>query len=134
MKYIFFFLGLFSYFTYAAGLKEENILYIDKVHISDEQLFFLDQDDVLPDKSQIRILSYFLLSSKSGERWATVTFENLSSGQRILEKDDITAIFANGEKKPPINLKQKFSGNQKITLNLNFGVNKFPILSLYTRN
>ena len=113
MKYIFFFLGLFSYFTYAAGLKEENILYIDKVHLSDEKLFFPNQDDVIPDKSQIKILSYFLLSSKSGERWATVTFENLSNGQRILEKNDITAIFANGEQKPPINLKQKFSGNQK---------------------
>ena len=120
--------------NYADGLKEEYILSIDKPIISHENLFFPNQDEVQPDKSDIQIISYILLSSKSGERWATVTFENLSKGQRILTKRNILAILANGKKKSPLNLKQKFAGNEKITLNLNFGINKFPILSLYARN
>ena len=132
--YIGLILSLACLYVYAETLNEQDILFIDKPVISHEDLFFPNQDDENPNKSDVKILSYFLLSSKSGERWATVTFENLSKGQRIFAKQNILAIFANGEKRPPINLKQKFSGNETITLNLNFGTSKFPILSLYTRN
>ena len=118
----------------ADSIESEDILSIDKPAMSVSDLYFPDSEDIQPDKSDFKILSTILLSSKSGKRVATITFKNMSSGQRILTSKQILAVFANGHKKSPLTIKQTFSGNQKISLKLNFGLSNFPILAVYTRN
>ena len=118
----------------ADGLKHEDILTIETPKVTVTDLHFPETEDIQPDESDFKIASIILLSNKSGERLSTVTFENLSNGQRILSKEHILAILANGQKKHPFNVKQKFSGRQRISLTLNFGVSKFPILTVYTKN
>ena len=120
--------------AHAGELNHKTILTIDKPGIQPEDLHFPNDENIQPEKSDIEIVSYILLSSEAGERRATVTFANTSNGQRILEKHHILALYANGERRPPLFFKQKFSGREKITLDLNFGASKFPILSVYTRN
>ena len=118
----------------ADNIKSSDILSIDKPAISVSDLYFPDSQDIQPDKSDFKILSTLLLSSKSGKRVATITLKNLSSGQRILTNKQILAVFANGQKKAPLTFKQTFSGNQKISLSLNFGISNYPILDVYTNN
>lgn len=127
-------LQIFLIPVHADNDRTYDILTIDKPPVSHDDLYFPDTDDVHPDDSDFKILSSILLSSTSGQRSATVTFKNLSSGQRILNHKQVLAIFANGQKRSPLSFKQKFSGNQKITLNLNFGISTYPILSVYTNN
>lgn len=129
-----FLLLVYSILAQADYIRSNDILTVDKPPTSSEDLYFPETDDIQPDKSDFKIISTILLSSTSGKRAATVTFRNLSSGQRILNNKQILAVFANGHKKSPSSFKHKFSGNQKITLNLNFGISTYPILSVYTNN
>ena len=118
--------------TNAHDLKHDQVLTIDNPPAQLEDLSFPETESIQPDKSDFKIKSIILLSNTSGERHATVTFENTANGQRILTSDHVLAIFADGQKVSPKNLKHKFSRKQQITLNLNFGVRKFPILTVYT--
>ena len=127
-------LFLFSVTVYADNTDADNVLTIDKPSISQTDLYFPETEHIQPDKSDFKIISSILLSSKSGKRTATVTFKNTSSGQRIMTNKDVLAVFANGQKKSPLTFKQKFSGKQKLSLNLNFGSSTYPILSVYTLN
>ena len=117
--------------VYAA---DSTMLLVDRAIPGSDQLRFLDEEELLPEPGDFKILSSILMSSVSGERWATVTFKNTSAHQRIFTQDHILATFANGGKARPLHLKQVFEGHQVISLTLNFNVHKFPIVWLHTRN
>jgi len=109
-------------------------LQIDESIPESVNLEFSDASNLEPKISEFEILSSILMSNSSGERWATVTIKNLSSDQRLLDRDHIIAIFANGEKRNPIQAKHKFSGKEEISMIINFGQSKFPILRVSVRN
>ena len=111
-----------------------TMLLVDRSIPGTDQLRFLDEDDLLPEPGDFEILSSILMSSVSGERWATITFRNTSAHQRIFTQDHILATFANGGKARPLHIKQVFEGHQVISLTLNFNVHKFPIVWLNTRS
>ena len=111
-----------------------TMLLVDRSIPGTDQLRFLDEEELLPEPGDFEIVSSILMSSVSGERWATVTFRNSSPHQRIFTQDHILATFANGGKARPLHLKQVFEGHQVISLTLNFNVHKFPIVGLNIRS
>ena len=111
-----------------------TMLLVDRSIPGTDQLRFLDEEELRPEPGDFEILSSILMSSVSGERWATITFKNTSPSQRIFTQDHILATFANGSKARPLHIKQVFEGHQVISLTLNFNVHKFPIVWLNTRS
>lgn len=135
-KKILVFLSLFviHFSTFAANKPENYTLTIDESIADTVHLNFSDDKVLLPEMGEFKIMSSILMSNPSGERWATITLKNLSSYQRLLDKEHIVAIFANGERRYAIHAKQKFDGKEETTLVINFGESKFPILRLIVRN
>lgn len=125
---------LFQANTYAENYPHDDILTIDEPIPDAVNLEFSNVSKLLPKISEFTVLSSILMSNISGERWATVTIKNASQYQRLLDNEHIVAIFANGEKRNPIQAKHKFSGQEEITMVINFGKNKFPILRVVVRN
>lgn len=112
----------------------DDVLVVDEP-IPDATVFDFPEEDVLdPKLSEFIILTSLMMSSSSGERWATVTIKNTNSHRRILDEDHIVAVFANGDRRNPVRLKHSFKGHEEISLTLSFGMHKFPILRLLTRN
>lgn len=120
--------------SYAEVYTSNEILTIDEPIPKIIHLEFPDENKIKPKISEFQLTSSILMSSRTGKRWATVTIKNNSSHQRILDREHIVAIFANGEKRYPTQLKHQFSGNEEITIIINFGESKFPILRVRVRN
>ena len=90
-----------------------------------------DNDDRLDPKSNdFELHDYAVMSSELGERFALLMIKNTSSGQRILNQEHIVAIFGNCERKLPNTFEQKFSSGESLTVTVNFGLNRFPIVKL----
>lgn len=130
---VFFFIAFYSA-TYADPLFPGEVLTIDEPVPESVNLEFSGSDDLLPKLGEFQIVSSILMSNKNGERWATVTIKNTSSGQRLLDQEHIVAIFANGERRNPATLEQKFSSQEEVSTVINFGKSKFPIIRIMTRN
>ncbi len=111
---------------------EDEILSVDRSITRNLQLSFPNDDNIYPSKSDFEIINYVLMSSESGERWATITLKNSSSGNRSLEQQHIMALFANGERKSPKSFPLSFKGNEVQTFTVSFGESKFPVLAVYT--
>ena len=120
--------------TFAENKPENYTLTIDESIADNVQLNFSEDKILLPESGEFKIMSSILMSNPSGERWATITLKNLSTYQRLLDKEHIIAIFANGERRYPAQAKQKFDGKEEITMLISFGESKFPILRLIIRN
>ncbi len=120
--------------TNAECYSQGVILTIDKSIPESINLEFSNASDLEPKIGEFKVLSSILMSNTTGERWATVTIKNQSSHQRLLDREHIIAIFANGEKRNPIQAKHKISGDEEITIIINFGESKFPILRVSIRN
>ena len=129
-----FMLLVFQASSYAESYSHDEILIIDESIPETVNLEFSDKNDLAPKIGEFKVLSSILMSNLTGERWATVTIKNLSSHQRILDKEHIVAIFANGEKRNPLQAGHKFSSEEEVTLIINFGESKFPILRVSVRN
>lgn len=117
------------------GLAAKNdVLSLDRVDVSQVKFAFENDANVYPDESEFAIDHFVLMSNDNGERWGILTITNQSSGRRELQAKHIMALFADGSRYSPVNFKQPFNGNETQSITLNFGENKFPILSVYTRN
>ncbi len=127
-------LMVFQTLSYAENYSQDEVLTIDEPIPETVNLEFSDANDLAPKMGEFKVLSLILMSNLSGERWATVTIKNLSSHQRLLDKEHITGMFANGEKRNPIEAEHKFSGHEETTMTINFGKSKFPVLRVSVRN
>ena len=122
---------LISSFSLAAN---NDVLSLDRVDVGQVKFAFENDSNIYPDESEFNIDHFVLMSNDNGERWGILTITNQSSGRRELQAKHIMALFADGSRYFPINFKQPFNGNETQSITLNFGENKFPILSVYTRN
>lgn len=120
--------------SYAESYSHDEILTVDEPTPDTVNLEFSDENMLLPKLSEFEVLSYILMSNVSGERWATVTIKNTSPHQRMLDNGHIITIFADGEKRNPMRVSYKFSGKEEVTIVMNFGISKFPILRVEVRN
>ncbi|MCG9761580.1 hypothetical protein L1D50_21135 [Pseudoalteromonas sp. Isolate6] len=112
----------------------EKALTIDNVVPNNMALAFANDANIYPDSSDFKVLNAVLMSNESGERWAVVTLKNQSSGRRTLTHKHLLALTANGQRIAPMKLSENFDGGETLSLTLAFGENKFPLLSVYTRN
>ncbi|MBV2092912.1 MAG: hypothetical protein KUF72_18685 [Candidatus Thiodiazotropha sp. (ex Ctena orbiculata)] len=115
-------------------IPENEVLTFDDPIPGSLYLEFADADDLLPKIGDFKIISSLFMSNQLGERWATLTILNQSSSQRLLDRHYIVALFADGEKRNPIDIEHTFYGKEQITLTINFGKSKFPILRTEVRN
>ena len=125
---------LFPHRSFGVDISPDDVLTIELASPSMIDHPFETGSDDEPSRSDFGILNQILMSNKNGERWATITLSNLSSGQRIFSVDQLLAVFANGDKRPPESIQLKLAGGESGTYTFYFGTHKFPILYVYSRN
>lgn len=111
-----------------------DALSVDRFIPEDVETFFPNDDEVFPQESDFEVVNYLLMSSESGERQALVTLRNRSVGSRIFKNGQILALFADGRRRMPLTNTHSFEGREVVSLILSFGVSRFPILEIYTKN
>ncbi len=124
---------LFLY-TFSIQANENEILNVDRSVTGNIQLSFSNDNNIKPKESDFEVLNYVLMSNKIGERYAVITLRNTSSGNRVLENKHLMALFADGNRKIPTELKLNFEGNETQSITASFGGSKFPILTVYSSN
>lgn len=133
MSRLFTVLLLLSMFSVAIA-DEHNALRVERVIDHDIELSFSNDAGIHPSKSDFKILNYILLSNDLGDRFATVTLKNTSSGNRIFGNKQLMGLFANGKRLSPLEREITFEGKEVLTFTVSFGRSKFPVLQVYTRN
>ncbi len=128
-KFILLALLLISFKGYSS---EDEALTIDKVVTSNFELSFPNDKNIKPQGSDFELINYVVMSNLIGERWAVLTLKNKSAGNRMLEKQHIMALFADGSRNYPAEIKLNFEGKETQSITVSFGENKFPILSIQT--
>ncbi|NMP33461.1 hypothetical protein HII17_18090 [Thalassotalea sp. M1531] len=113
-----------------ANANDKDTLTIDRFVSNNLEFSFPNDKGYKPKSSDFDLINYVVMSNEYGERWAVLTLTNLSSGNRVLERDHIMATFADGEVKSPLNLKLDFEGKETQSITVSFGKSKFPILSI----
>ena len=107
---------------------DEDVLTLDRVVPNNFELAFPNDSNIQPSESDFRVINLALMSNEAGERWAVATIKN------TLTQRDLMALTANGQRIHPREISQSFNGDETISLVVNFGEIKFPLLSVYTRN
>lgn len=126
---IMFVLMLYSGQTFSSESPDSGkVLHFDHPRSIFKSLEFKYEDELKPLKNDFRILEVSYLSNHYGERWAMVTFENTSSGQRLLKNESIIATFANGAQARSLNLNETIKGKGRLSKSVFFGVHQFPIV------
>lgn len=117
----------------SAVLADENVLMIDQMPDKSVQLAFPNERNIQPKSGDFTVLNYVPMSSEDGDRWAIVTLKNTSSGSRIFESQYLIGLFADGERRAPLEYKQTLNGGETVSITLAFGRHKFPLLSVIAR-
>jgi len=112
---------------------KDTVLHFDQTQTPLKSLKFKHDDEIKPIANDFRIIEASYLSNDIGERWAFVTFENTSSGQRLLKNKSIVATFVDGAQAYSLNLNEKLEGNERLTKAVFFGVHQFPIASIQVK-
>ncbi|MBE0365489.1 hypothetical protein PULV_b0069 [Pseudoalteromonas ulvae UL12] len=126
----FIFIGVFISFSTLAG--ENDVLKVERVVTEDLKIAFPNEKNTRAQASDFEIKNYVMMSNEKGERWAVLTLTNESTGTRTLEQYHLLATFADGERRSPNEFKLNFQGRETQSVTVNFGENKFPILTIQT--
>jgi len=110
--------------------EKDKILHFDQPIYPLTSLSFKHTDELKPTPNDFHILEVSYLSNTIGERWAIVTIENKSNGQRLLKNDAFVATFADGFQSNSYNLNEALRGNERLTKAIYFGIHQFPIVSV----
>jgi len=125
--------GFFGMMLASTALAQSNeALSVDRMITKDIELSFPNDDDAKPKAGDFKIINYVLMSNEIGERWAVITLKNESSGTRVFDQEHLMALFADGTRKPPLDYKLNFQGEEIQTITVSFGEHKFPILTIYS--
>ena len=123
--------------VYAGGIYPNEVITIDPVSPKFQAYPFIDdnleREKDLPDSSDVVIINQSLMSNEAGERWATVTLKNSAKGKRIFSEKNIYAMYADGSKGKPYQVRVKLNGGEIGSSLFYFGKHKFPILYVFTR-
>ena len=118
----------------AVASAEDDVLMVDQTLGKEVQLTFPNERNFQPKPSDFKVVNYVPMSSESGDRWAIVTIKNTSSGSRIFESHYLLGLFADGERRAPLEYKQTLIGNETVSMTLAFGRHKFPLLNVIARD
>ncbi|KID55909.1 hypothetical protein JF50_16340 [Pseudoalteromonas luteoviolacea] len=97
---------------------------------------FYKEDNIRPKKSDFKINSTLAMSTEDGNRAVLVNIENLSSGRRILEPEQVIVLYASGEVQTLTSLPKKVivDGYEAVNLTIELGHNIYPVISVLTTN
>lgn len=123
----------FVFMTFTSLANETDVLTVDRVVSTNLELAFPNDKNLRAKPSDFELVNYVIMSNELGERWAVLTLTNTSAGNRTLEQDHLMALFADGERKNPLELKLNFEGRETQSITVSFGESKFPILSISSR-
>lgn len=118
---------------FAQSNDSDFVLHFDQHSMEGHEFQFENQDRLLPDRSDFKLLRFAMMSNSVGERWVLVTVQNASTGVRILKKEHLMATFANGKRRFPVKLQQRIAAGEIRSIAVNFGYNRFPMLQVETR-
>lgn len=119
--------------TSFVAYSSDEVLSIDRIVPNNFGLAFPNESNIQPEQSDFQVNNFVLMSNEVGERWAVVTLTNLASGSRSLTNKHLMALVANGQRIIPIEFSQNFKADETLSLTINFGESKFPLLSVYSR-
>ncbi|WDE07444.1 hypothetical protein SG34_011450 [Thalassomonas viridans] len=118
--------------SFASLAEGTEALTVDRSLSNQLHLSFPNDRNIKPKESDFKIINYVLMSNEQGERWSVITLTNTSSGNRMLEHHHLMALFADGQRRSPLEYKLHFEGNETQSITVSFGESKFPILNLYS--
>ncbi|WP_105188846.1 hypothetical protein [Pseudoalteromonas sp. T1lg48] len=116
--------------TYGQTEDADKTLRLDNTPFKNSEIYCENDKELHPFQNEFELLDYYSMSSDEGERQVIVTVENSSSGGRSLNHTHFVAILGNCEHINPMKFERKFNGKEIVTLTLNFGFSKFPILKV----
>ncbi|EDM65698.1 hypothetical protein PE36_09783 [Moritella sp. PE36] len=125
-------ISAFFLLSFSSNANETEVLTVDRVVPNNLELSFPNDRRIKPKSSDFELVNYVVMSNELGERWAVVTVRNSSTGGRSLENGHLMALFANGDRKSPLEFKVNFEGKETQSITVSFGENKFPILTITT--
>ena len=109
-------------------------LNIDRHLPSDLQLAFPNPNKIQPQRSDFEVINTLPLSSDNGERWALMTIQNVTNGNRTLTQHQLLAILANGSRIFPAEFTQAFQPKETLSLSIYFTTSDFPILQVISNS
>jgi hypothetical protein len=89
---------------------------------------FRQKEIIKPVPNDFELIESAFMSNNIGDRYAVVTIENTSPGQRILKNEHIVATFANGRQSIAHGLYELLKGGELLTKTIFFGSHSFPIV------
>ena len=107
---------------------EDIILHFDQPQGKLTHIDFRQKEVIKPVPNDFELIEAIFMSNNIGERYATVTIENTSPGQRIFRSENIVATFANGRQSNAIGLNEILKGRERLTKAIFFGSHRFPIV------
>ncbi|GEA10249.1 hypothetical protein [Alteromonas sp. KUL49] len=97
------------------------------------ELAFPNESNIQPEISDFTVLNFVPMSNEEGERWVVITVTNTASGRRTLNQNHLMALVADGSRIHPQALSQSVLANETLSIVINFGMSKFPLLNVYSR-
>jgi hypothetical protein len=123
-------LSVFILLSFYTSANETNVLTVDRTVTHHLELAFPNEKNLKAKDSDFELINYVLMSNDLGERWAVITLNNTSTGNRVLEHEHLMALFADGKRNNPPAFKVNFEGHETQSVTVSFGESKFPILSI----
>ena len=124
---------LFGLFVASGAFASQSeVINVERVVTEELKIAFPNDKNIRAQASDFEIKNYVMMSNEKGERWAVLTLTNESTGTRSLEQYHLLATFADGERRSPNEFKLNFQGRETQSVTVNFGENKFPILTIQT--
>ncbi|WP_016954263.1 hypothetical protein [Catenovulum agarivorans] len=128
-RWMFLSLSIFS----SAAVADKESLSIETRPPANIELAFPNESNIQPDVSDFAILNFVPMSNEQGERWVVITVTNTANGRRTLNHNHVMALVANGSRIHPQELAQSFLAKETLSIVVNFGQSKFPLLDVYAR-
>ena len=107
---------------------EDITLHFDQPQGKLTHINFRQKEVIKPVPNDFELIETAFMSNNIGDRYAIVTIENTSPGQRLFRNKHIVATFANGRQSIAHSLDEILKGGERLTKTIFFGSHSFPIV------
>ncbi|WP_125718079.1 hypothetical protein [Pseudoalteromonas rubra] len=116
--------------------KELKPYRFDTMQMSLDSLLFDRSERIKPAKSDFKVTRSIAMSNDDGYRAVLLSIENLSSGRRILEPEQLMVIYADGAAQQVSALPHKvvLEGYEQRNFTLELGTNDYPVIAVVSAN
>ncbi|WP_125783869.1 hypothetical protein [Pseudoalteromonas rubra] len=116
--------------------KELKPYRFDTMQMNLDSLLFDRPERIKPAKSDFKVTRSVAMSNDDGYRAVLLSIENLSSGRRILEPEQLMVIYADGAAQLVSALPHKvvLEGYEQRNFTLELGVNDYPVIAVVSAN